>query len=658
MKRSIGLALMVSSTLCILASCRHTRKTSDVTEAPDAKNEPSRLGIPPPYPFNAGKNLTSGAAEPAWSDTYWPHWQRSIAARWAAKNVHDQVTAEPESLAKALRDMARLTAAGDWQKLNYLSPAEKFDILTGKFATMPPEVWTEVDRLEQDYSTKVTPKLAEVMQEEQLLQQQAQDARKVLETKSAELDQAYQKVEEAGGSDKNPDLKKRADDLAAALQGYWKDLSNIEAQIRRLPGKKRELRGEYTALESDLAKKVATYTPMTAQAWSMWGHYESSHVSDFTWMGLCHGWAPASISVAKPEHGVLAEKNGVKVFFTEGDLRGLATTVWATQQPESFFAARRCGSETETLPLDSHGRVIDGSLCLDRVTGTCTAESGVQIYVQNNNIEKKLIEFREKITDSQSKYAVVTRTLGHDHYEVKVLNSKNDVQTWLQTPDKVTPRSGVLNLTMGCRDVNPMTLHLALTKLLGEKKQRFVIDKDRNAQVWNQPVFAYNLEYRAIPLKDNSTSNPGEPVDIALISDPLAPFRATGTKYLVQVMAKVSFGLESGPLPNYKKEDESSQNETYVYTLELDKDQNIIGGEWGSFVTETREFKPLSTYPDFIWYPIPSEEPRNLPYDWQTAKALLHCSREQATASVSLPFYNAGKKSTQTYDLPYSECKL
>jgi hypothetical protein len=81
------------------------------------------------------------------------------------------------------------------------------------------------------------------------------------------------------------------------------------------------------------------------------GHVES-------WMGICHGWAPASYMLARPRRTVtLRSPDGaVRLRFFPSDVKALASLLWANASPALRFIGTRC---TEKHPKrDRNGRVL------------------------------------------------------------------------------------------------------------------------------------------------------------------------------------------------------------------------------------------------------------------------------------------------------------
>ena len=125
-----------------------------------------------------------------------------------------------------------------------------------------------------------------------------------------------------------------------------------------------------------------------------------------------------------------------------------------------------------------------------------------------------------------------------------------------------------------CWDTNPATLHLVLGNHIGNLKKPFIMDVDQKPEVWNQPVFGYK----------STISNKSD----------ISPYAARGTVREVYVKTIVWYLQESGPYVNALTTP-IAQGVHFDYTLELDRNGIILGGEW---ITAER--------PDFVWLPRPS----------------------------------------------------
>lgn len=160
-----------------------------------------------------------------------------------------------------------------------------------------------------------------------------------------------------------------------------------------------------------------------------------------------------------------------------------------------------------------------------------------------------------------------------------------------------------------CEDTNPKTWMLALHKYLAKGKA-FVFDKYAGDEVWNQPIYGY---------KDFSCKNHRR-----LADEPRYKHAAPGTKYLVDCSMTVQYITEgrprTKPLPEGGNLDHISEND-YTFTLELDKRDYLLGGEWTS-----------DDRPDFMWKPsqLPSDSllGDDYPISYSRVKDLIEKSRK------------------------------
>ncbi len=136
-------------------------------------------------------------------------------------------------------------------------------------------------------------------------------------------------------------------------------------------------------------------------------------------------------------------------------------------------------------------------------------------------------------------------------------------------------RENAGNTSIKCTDMNAGAFHIVLTNLIREKKS-FIMDLDPYRHVWNFPVLGYESRIR-----DEQAPSPGA---------------ARGTVREILISTNLFYIHETGPewFPTARVEGKKE----YWYWLELDKEDNIIGGSW----TDTN-------HPDFAWISAPVKIP-------------------------------------------------
>jgi hypothetical protein len=99
---------------------------------------------------------------------------------------------------------------------------------------------------------------------------------------------------------------------------------------------------------------------------AMWLVRQRKRVED--WMGLCHGWAAASVMVPRPLKSVdVTGLAGVPVTWYQNDIKALLTLLWSNAKFESSSIGKRCN--IKSVPLYQNGRVADGK-CFDNNPAT------------------------------------------------------------------------------------------------------------------------------------------------------------------------------------------------------------------------------------------------------------------------------------------------
>ncbi|KAG1698001.1 hypothetical protein DVH05_015485 [Phytophthora capsici] len=132
------------------------------------------------------------------------------------------------------------------------------------------------------------------------------------------------------------------------------------------------------------------------------------------------------------------------------------------------------------------------------------------------------------------------------------------------------------------RDLNPGFLHIAATNMLGLLNTTFIVDKDPDYVVWNQPVVGFEV-------REQMNMTPAEAAK-KLYGLDTYPWNVNASS-IVYVNSYLSWVTESlnGPIVTLN----TTETGNYTYLLELNDDEEIIGGEW---LYDSNDY-----HPDFLW---------------------------------------------------------
>jgi hypothetical protein len=151
-----------------------------------------------------------------------------------------------------------------------------------------------------------------------------------------------------------------------------------------------------------------------------------------------------------------------------------------------------------------------------------------------------------------------------------------------------------------CRDTNPGTFHVLLANLLGKRGQSFLEDRSMDGDVWNQPI----LKYHVVSIHEVSEREANAWLEVP---NQTYPYNRQAKRF-VHVITDVFFLRESTAeidgmvdIRNYTFKDR------YAYILELDRDGNIIGGEWARVEFAGGRRTSKTDHPDFLWVPIAAD---------------------------------------------------
>lgn len=113
---------------------------------------------------------------------------------------------------------------------------------------------------------------------------------------------------------------------------------------------------KYDLVRGDAALKT------TREVWAEGKKYYDANGSVETWMGICHGWAPAAYMLPRPARAVTVKG----ITFYPSDIKALGSYVWAESNYTSRFMGGRCNDKNP--PTDSVGHITNVD-CLDNNAG-------------------------------------------------------------------------------------------------------------------------------------------------------------------------------------------------------------------------------------------------------------------------------------------------
>jgi len=304
-------------------------------------------------------------------------------------------------------------------------------------------------------------------------------------------------------------LGKRYADPAFPASSDWKE--NYDYIAANRPDK---------ILQSGSASKIDRLSPsekydalvgdknysLTRAMWAEGQGYYEQYGEVESWMGICHGWAPAAYMLDRPQKAIkVRAADGTTITFYPADIKALASLLWAKVMPRTKFIGGRCNEKEPAQ--DENGRV--------------TSQEGF--------------------------------------------------------------------------DTNPGTWHMSVVNQIGHSKRSVVLDVTYDYEVWNQPIHAYTYRYFNTEsfTYANSLAEAKVPMS-GLSNDRFSKYRSSNARSLVGIHMELAYVVETDPTQNTPDTPENDliQKVDYYYDLELDANDEIIGGEWY-----------MNKHPDFLWTP-------------------------------------------------------
>lgn len=120
---------------------------------------------------------------------------------------------------------------------------------------------------------------------------------------------------------------------------------------------------KYDALVGDSAESLTRY------GWTEGRLYYDANGEVETWMGICHGWAPAAYMLDRPTKAItLRTPSNVPITFYPSDIKALGSLLWANAASTTKFIGGRCNDKDPTSDPVT-GRTTSAQ-CFDTNPGT------------------------------------------------------------------------------------------------------------------------------------------------------------------------------------------------------------------------------------------------------------------------------------------------
>lgn len=458
----------------------------------------------------------------AWMSTYWPLNQGMIANPYKPKAsinvVREYLRWKPHynKLSKRIKKDLPKWRSFDQEKLDKMSPSEKYDLLLGdENFTMT----KKVVKYMHDWGSK---------KENAFLTQIDKVGQNTLIVADNYVTNEWLNGDERPFTDRQEALplaiKNKggiSDAIAKYLMDEGKAYTYEEALKKATPIAKREQHNYVIKKKNNLMA---------------------------SWEGICHGWSTAAGIVPRPNKIVTFRlDNGRKLRFYPDDLKALASYMFANSKiQDSRITDKNTGKKTG-------GILMQGLRCND-------SKPGVDPWGR----------FYDDRKDAFS--------------------------------DKLEPR---------CVGVHPAIWHLSLVNIIGNQGRSFVVERKISEGVDNHPMHGYKAEYFN-PYTGKYDGRIQDMIMPITKKDQFVKFRNPEATHIIGVRMTMTY--LNWKRPKRESFDSKSKDEMrdieMIYDLELDKNMNIVGGQWravekGRGFMQTKERKQ----PDFFWVVTKEHKP-------------------------------------------------
>jgi len=148
-----------------------------------------------------------------------------------------------------------------------------------------------------------------------------------------------------------------------------------------------------------------------------------------------------------------------------------------------------------------------------------------------------------------------------------------------------------------CFAINPASLVIIFENQVGITKGNIIFNPAQDGEIWNQPCTSYSMGYFNPLTNASSTSITSSRITLAQLKASTNPILQFVNKYrnpsstnFIGVNMTINYVVEIFPVHDNYVAADAFDSASYSMILELDNNNNIIGGEWTT-----------NTHPTFVW---------------------------------------------------------
>jgi len=327
---------------------------------------------------------------------------------------------------------------------------------------------------------------------------------------------------------------------------------------------------------------------------------------DAYWEGYCHAWSAAAAHYTEPKpvdidvtitdgHKTLGT---ITVPFGTGDVKALLTANYAdldgwSNATKKLNKFKHAFNKNAAPPVEI--RYV-GNMCKQTFIYPVTKiKKGVEVLTDYSDTDGKMDTELESLVEKYQSDVIRLfgskdpKTLTQD--QLKRLNDARN--PFLASNARQSSKDPA------CSDTNAGAFHIVMANQLGIMKEGFLMDKTRDAEVWNQPVYKFDSEIKGYEIPSGNAS-PGTVKMANVVSNlyyaddtdygwtfwnpslsGIFNLKAYFTSFMDEYNKYQDMLISEGDLDARKEYPEHVlAHAHYEYKLELDRDNKIIGGQW------------------------------------------------------------------------------
>lgn len=362
------------------------------------------------------------------------------------------------------------------------------------------------------------------------------------------------------------------------LDIFFKEETALRNELLIKENELRLRRSDQLYFVNDVSSDLLSGLPVLGSGWVQWAAFTLNEENSWNFRDDSLGWSLATFKEKNLLDSLdVIGANGKNISFSSDDIKSAFSWYYSIYSDGLRAEEGNCSLAKNV----ASGR--DGKIC-SFVPGRNDCISAAifeDLQIVDDLRDRGFVIYLSGRTSSEPKIGVILGVIDKNHYHVAEYASVNDYfQNELKTSrkDYSGSASKVLYIPNKCSAIKPHVLHNSLVaKSSPEERRDIVLELSLRGQPLFVPIHSVRIEHIPLLMKNGRYSRQNQTVGAGFVDRISTSFLSKNTSHII--LTKATFNIvPKGYLAG--KAENTFLNMTFLYLLEIDEKNEVIGGLW------------------------------------------------------------------------------